>query len=131
MNETSKKEDPMTDKTDKIAIERAARVREALERIIKCQCTICPDHGPLGCEAKHLIGLCKLIQSAREILAAPPRNCDAMTEEEAVKAFKAENCDQYENDSMDPRTCCEGRCVECVVRWMMAEHKEGGDHAKV
>lgn len=62
-----------------------------------------------------------------DALAAPPRNCDAIPADEMCRAFKHANCDQYENSSEDPRTCCEGRCVECIVKWMLKEHKEGDE----
>lgn len=70
-----------------------------------------------------------LVVKCEEALASPPRNCDVLGEEDAAKAFKEENCDQYENSFEDPRTCCEGRCVECVVHWMLATatQEKGGD----
>ncbi len=71
----------------------AAKLPETLERIIKCQCANCPDHGPLGCEAKHRIGLCKLFQSAREILSAPPRNCDLHADFDGAWAAYRETTD--------------------------------------
>lgn len=68
-----------------------------------------------------------IVEQARVALSAPARNCDAIPADEMSRAFKHANCDQYENSSEDPRTCCEGRCVECIVKWMLKEHKEGDE----
>ena len=53
--------------------------------------------------------------------AKPARNCDTKESIDAVvKRFKAENCDHYDNAFDDPRTQCHQNCVECVIKWMMA-----------
>ena len=61
------------------------------------------------------------IDKARAALAAPARNCDTKESIDAVvKRFKAENCDHYDNAIDDPRTQCHQNCVECVIKWIMA-----------
>ena len=68
-----------------------------------------------------------VMQQAKDALATPPRNCDIGNEGEQVKRFKADNCDQYDNDIFDPRTCCTHRCVECVVKWMNSTQDKRGE----
>lgn len=65
--------------------------------------------------------ICALVGKATAALDAPARNCDTKESIDAVvKRFKAENCDHYDNAIDDPRTQCHQNCVECVIKWMMA-----------
>ena len=65
--------------------------------------------------------LARAKQKATAAIDAPARNCDTKESIDAVvKRFKAENCDHYDNAFDDPRTQCHQNCVECVIKWMMA-----------
>lgn len=57
----------------------------------------------------------------RKMATAENSSCDTKESIDAVvKRFKAENCDHYDNAFDDPRTQCHQNCVECVIKWMMA-----------
>ena len=83
----------------------------------------------------HRSPLSKIVYAVRRkvkaALAAPARNCDTKEPiDSIVKRFKAENCDQYDNAWDDPRTQCHQNCVECIIKWMMANQKEVSDGSK-
>ena len=100
-------------------IYNSAAMREALETVSDALHTIAGSISPEFCASVADDAKTKI----RAALAAPARNIDAIPEDEMVRAFKRDNCDQYENSSEDPRTCCEGRCVECIVKWMIKQHE--------
>ena len=62
-----------------------------------------------------------VLEECEAALAAPMRNCDTNDNIETLaKTFKKIWCDQFEQSLDDPRTCCSGQCVECVMKWMLA-----------
>lgn len=100
---------------EKVKPVNAAAMREALEDSQSLLESF--SRGEYGSQVR------EQMRDNRAALAAPARNIDAIPEDELVRAFKRDNCDQYENSSEDPRTCCEGRCVECIVKWMIKQHE--------
>lgn len=62
-----------------------------------------------------------VLEECEAALAAPMRNCDTNDSVETLaKTFKKIWCDQFEQSLDDPRTCCSGQCVECVMKWMLS-----------
>lgn len=92
------------------------KLREALTRVKKIAASYINCHDD---EIDRV--MTEIVATCDSALAEPVRNCDTNESIDAVvKRFKAENCDHYDNAFDDPRTQCHQNCVECVIKWMMA-----------
>ncbi len=103
-----------------------AKLREALEELMKftcnsCERRLCEDDAEEE-DAQIVPSPCSAIIGARNALAAPPRNCDIYLTEEAVDAATATVRDCGACSRID----MEAPCVFCMVRWLLAPAKEGG-----
>ncbi len=98
----------------------AAAMREALAALVRV-IDECDSGSQLWWHsgAKGVIPL----KNAKDALAAPPRNCDIYTTEDAVDTATVTVRDEC---GACPSLDMEAPCVFCMVRWLLAPAKKGG-----
>ena len=86
-------------------------IREAVERLVKHYCTGCQNDTKDGCGLEAGNPMCREFRKVRAALAAPARNCDVYTHDEALEVWAAEK---------------EGPNNGCFDEWLYHNATEGG-----